>query len=54
MPVNVTISTNFRCNFRCLSCNVYERKVKELDAEEWDPGLQVPRPGAGVDDLQRR
>jgi len=35
MPVNVTISTNFRCNFRCLSCNVYERKVKELDAEEW-------------------
>jgi MoaA/NifB/PqqE/SkfB family radical SAM enzyme len=35
LPVNVVISTNFRCNFKCLTCNVYERKVKELDAEEW-------------------
>ena len=35
LPVNVTISTNFRCNFKCVSCNVYERKVKELDADEW-------------------
>jgi MoaA/NifB/PqqE/SkfB family radical SAM enzyme len=35
LPVNVTISTNFRCNFRCVTCNVYERKVKELEAEEW-------------------
>jgi MoaA/NifB/PqqE/SkfB family radical SAM enzyme len=36
LPINVTISTNFRCNFRCLSCNVYERKVKELDKAEWE------------------
>ncbi|MEA2933208.1 MAG: hypothetical protein QOI56_1993, partial [Actinomycetota bacterium] len=35
LPVNVTVSTNFRCNFKCLSCNVYDRKVKELDAAEW-------------------
>lgn len=35
LPVNVTISTNFRCNFKCATCNVYERKVKELDADEW-------------------
>jgi len=35
LPVNVVISTNFRCNFRCATCNVYERKVKELEADEW-------------------
>jgi MoaA/NifB/PqqE/SkfB family radical SAM enzyme len=35
-PVNVTISTTFRCNSRCLTCNVYERPVDELSAEEWD------------------
>ncbi|HEX3622276.1 MAG TPA: radical SAM protein [Acidimicrobiales bacterium] len=35
LPVNVTISTNFRCNFRCQTCNVYDRKVKELEADEW-------------------
>lgn len=35
-PVNVTISTNFRCNSRCLTCNVYERPVDELGAEEWE------------------
>jgi MoaA/NifB/PqqE/SkfB family radical SAM enzyme len=32
----VVVSTNFRCNFRCLTCNVYERKVTELTAEEWE------------------
>lgn len=35
-PINVTISTTFRCNSRCLTCNVYERPVDELSAEEWD------------------
>jgi MoaA/NifB/PqqE/SkfB family radical SAM enzyme len=35
-PINVTISTNFRCNSRCLTCNVYERPVDELTAQEWD------------------
>lgn len=34
-PINVTISTTFRCNSRCLTCNVYERPVDELTAEEW-------------------
>ena len=33
--MNVTVSTNFRCNFKCLTCNVYDRKVKELEADEW-------------------
>jgi len=35
-PINLTISTTFRCNSRCLTCNVYERPVVELNAEEWD------------------
>ena len=35
-PVNVTVSTNFRCNSRCLTCNVYERPADELSVEEWD------------------
>ncbi|HEX7778187.1 MAG TPA: radical SAM protein, partial [Vicinamibacterales bacterium] len=35
-PINVTISTTFRCNSRCLTCNVYERPVDELDASEWE------------------
>jgi MoaA/NifB/PqqE/SkfB family radical SAM enzyme len=35
LPINVVVSTNFRCNFRCTTCNVYERIVKELTAEEW-------------------
>src|SRR5215213_5470618 len=35
LPINLTISTNFRCNFRCVTCNVYDRKVKELEADEW-------------------
>src|SRR5262249_59691395 len=35
-PINVTVSTTFRCNSRCLTCNVYERPVEELDASEWD------------------
>jgi MoaA/NifB/PqqE/SkfB family radical SAM enzyme len=32
----VTISTTFRCNSRCLTCNVYERPVDELTVDEWD------------------
>jgi MoaA/NifB/PqqE/SkfB family radical SAM enzyme len=35
LPVNVTVSTNFRCNFKCVTCNVYDRKVRELEADEW-------------------
>ncbi|HEX2192760.1 MAG TPA: radical SAM protein [Acidimicrobiales bacterium] len=34
--MNLTVSTNFRCNFKCATCNVYERKAKELEADEWE------------------
>jgi len=36
LPINVTVSATFRCNFRCVTCNVYDRKVTELRVEEWD------------------
>lgn len=35
-PMNVTISTTFRCNSRCLTCNVYDRPHDELSTEEWE------------------
>jgi MoaA/NifB/PqqE/SkfB family radical SAM enzyme len=35
LPLNLTISTNFRCNFKCATCNVYDRKVVELTLDEW-------------------
>lgn len=35
LPLNVTVSTNYRCNFRCATCNVYDRTVVELEADEW-------------------
>jgi len=40
-PINVTISTTFRCNSRCLTCNVYERPVDELDVSEWERVFQA-------------
>ena len=39
-PVNVTVSTTYRCNSRCLTCNVYERPVDELSVEEWDQAFR--------------
>jgi MoaA/NifB/PqqE/SkfB family radical SAM enzyme len=35
-PMNVTVSTTFRCNSRCLTCNVYDRPVDELTLGEWE------------------
>jgi MoaA/NifB/PqqE/SkfB family radical SAM enzyme len=35
LPINITVSTNFRCNFKCATCNVYDRKVTELEGDEW-------------------
>ena len=35
-PTNLTISACFRCNSRCLTCNVYEQVVTELTPEEFD------------------
>ena len=36
MPVNITISLLYSCNSRCMTCNVYEKKVKTLKIDEYD------------------
>jgi MoaA/NifB/PqqE/SkfB family radical SAM enzyme len=36
LPLNVTVSVTYRCNSRCLTCNVYNRKADEFTVEEFD------------------
>ena len=35
LPMNYTISLTYSCNSRCLTCNVYERKAKDFNLEEY-------------------
>jgi len=35
LPLNLTVSVTYRCNSRCRTCNVYERKAEELSADEF-------------------
>ena len=36
LPLNLTVSVTYRCNSRCLTCNVYSKKAEELSAPEFD------------------
>jgi MoaA/NifB/PqqE/SkfB family radical SAM enzyme len=36
LPLNLTVSVTYRCNSRCLTCNVYEKEADEFTAEEFD------------------
>ena len=36
LPMNVTVSVTYRCNSRCLTCNIYEKKAREFTLEEFD------------------
>jgi MoaA/NifB/PqqE/SkfB family radical SAM enzyme len=36
LPLNLTVSVTYRCNSRCLTCNVYDKKAEEFTAEEFD------------------
>ncbi len=36
LPLNLTVSVTYRCNSRCLTCNVYEKEARELTSEELD------------------
>ncbi|MFQ5645470.1 MAG: radical SAM/SPASM domain-containing protein [bacterium] len=36
LPLSYTISVTYRCNSRCLTCNVYERKARELTVDEYE------------------
>ncbi len=36
LPVNITISLLYSCNSRCMTCNVYEKRVHNFTVEEYD------------------
>src|SRR3972149_8517735 len=35
LPINLTVSLTYRCNSRCRTCNVYDRKAEEFSFEEF-------------------
>lgn len=35
LPMNYTVSVTYTCNSRCKTCNVYERKSKELTIDDY-------------------
>lgn len=36
LPMNITVSTSYRCNSRCKTCNVWLLPNDDLTLEEWD------------------
>ena len=36
LPVNITVSTSYRCNSRCKTCNVWLLPNDDFTLEEWD------------------
>ena len=36
LPLNLTVSLTYRCNSRCSTCNIYEKKTKEFTLEEYE------------------
>jgi MoaA/NifB/PqqE/SkfB family radical SAM enzyme len=40
LPVNITISTSYRCNSRCKTCNVWLLPNDDFTLEEWDRTFQ--------------
>jgi MoaA/NifB/PqqE/SkfB family radical SAM enzyme len=40
LPVNITVSTSYRCNSRCKTCNVWLLPNDDLTLEEWDRTFQ--------------
>lgn len=39
-PLNLTVSLTYRCNSRCKTCNVYQKKVSEFTLEEFEKTFQ--------------
>lgn len=35
LPTNLTLNITYRCNSRCLTCNIWKKQVKELTLTEW-------------------
>ena len=40
LPLNLTLSVSFKCNSRCLTCNIYKKTSDELGLEEWQQVFQ--------------
>src|SRR6266478_6329563 len=40
LPMNITVSTSYRCNSRCKTCNVWLLPNDDLTLEEWDKVYQ--------------
>ena len=36
LPINYTVSLLYRCNSRCKTCNIYEKKADELQVSEYE------------------
>ena len=36
LPLNLTVSVTYRCNSRCLTCNVYTKDAEEFTVDEFD------------------
>src|SRR5215470_8060785 len=40
LPANITVSTSYRCNSRCKTCNVWLLPNDDFTLEEWDQTFQ--------------
>jgi MoaA/NifB/PqqE/SkfB family radical SAM enzyme len=40
LPMNLTFSITNRCNSRCKTCNIYQKKSEELGLDEWKQVFQ--------------
>ena len=40
MPLNLTVSVTYRCNSRCRTCHIYDKKASELSLEEFTQTFQ--------------
>jgi MoaA/NifB/PqqE/SkfB family radical SAM enzyme len=40
LPLNLTLSPSPRCNSRCLTCNIWMKREKELTLDEWEKVLK--------------
>jgi MoaA/NifB/PqqE/SkfB family radical SAM enzyme len=36
LPINLTVTPSPRCNSRCKTCNIWQRRDEELTLDEWD------------------
>jgi MoaA/NifB/PqqE/SkfB family radical SAM enzyme len=36
LPMNLTFSVSYRCNSRCLTCNVWKKRVQDFTLEEYE------------------